>query len=165
MITKPEDIKYELEKALHIMKSGRPGPVHLDIPIDVSKADINPDELLGYDTSLERQFNIEKIEKQVDNYIKDLKQAERPVLMIGGGVRLAGAVNDLLELGHQLKIPMYPTWNALDIVCSDYEYYGGRIGTYGGPGRNFGIQNSDLLLAIGSRILGRITGGNVNSIW
>ena len=163
MITKPEDIKYELEKALHIMKSGRPGPVHLDIPIDVSKADINPDELLGYDTSLERQFNIEKIEKQVDNYIKDLKQAERPVLMIGGGVRLAGAVNDLLELGHQLKIPMYPTWNALDIVCSDYEYYGGRIGTYGGPGRNFGIQNSDLLLAIGSRISGRITGGNVNS--
>ena len=83
--------------------------------------------------------------------------------MIGGGVRLSGAVDELLELGRQLKIPMFPTWNALDIVCSDYEYYGGRIGTYGGAGRNFGIQNSDLLLAIGSRISGRITGGNVNT--
>ena len=58
---------------------------------------------------------------------------------------------------------MFPTWNALDVVCSDYEYYGGRIGTYGGAGRNFGIQNADLLLAIGSRISGRITGGNVHS--
>jgi acetolactate synthase-1/2/3 large subunit len=58
---------------------------------------------------------------------------------------------------------MYPTWNALDIVCSDYEYYAGRIGTYGGSGRNFGVQNSDLLLSIGSRISGRITGGNVKS--
>jgi len=163
MVTKPEDIRYELEKALHIMKSGRPGPVHLDIPIDVSKAEINPEELMGYDTSLELKFDISKIEKQVDSYIENLKQAKRPVLMIGGGVRLADAVNDLLEVGRKLKIPMFPTWNALDIVCSDYEYYGGRIGTYGGPGRNFGIQNTDLLLAIGSRISGRITGGNVKS--
>ena len=62
-----------------------------------------------------------------------------------------------------LKIPCFPTWNALDIICSDFEYYGGRIGTYGGAGRNFGVQNSDLLLAIGSRISGRITGGNVHS--
>lgn len=84
-------------------------------------------------------------------------------MLIGGGVRTSGAVDKLLELGRQLKIPMFPTWNALDIVCSDYEYYGGRVGTYGGAGRNFGIQNSDLLLAIGSRISGRITGGNINT--
>jgi acetolactate synthase-1/2/3 large subunit len=163
MITKPEDIKYELEKALYIMKEGRPGPVHLDIPIDISKTEINPDKLIGFDLSLEMGYNINDITKQVDNFIEDLKKSKRPVLMIGGGVRLANAINELLELGHQLKIPMFPTWNALDIVCSDYKYYGGRIGTYGGPGRNFGIQNSDLLLAIGSRISGRITGGNVKS--
>jgi acetolactate synthase-1/2/3 large subunit len=83
--------------------------------------------------------------------------------MIGGGVRLSGAIDELLEVGRRLKIPMFPTWNALDVVCSDYEYYGGRIGTYGGAGRNFGVQNSDLLLAIGSRISGRITGGNIHS--
>ena len=70
---------------------------------------------------------------------------------------------DILELGRLLKIPAYPTYNALDIICADYEYYCGKIGTYGGEGRNFGIQNCDLLLAIGSRISGRITGGNIHS--
>lgn len=163
MITDAKNIRYEIEKAIHIMKSGRPGPVHLDIPIDISKEEIDIDSLHGYDFSLEMAYDIPKITQQVDEFIKDLQSAKRPVLMIGGGVKLAKAENILLELGRKLKIPMYPTWNALDIVCSDYEYYGGRIGTYGGAGRNFGIQNSDLLLAIGSRISGRITGGNVNS--
>jgi acetolactate synthase-1/2/3 large subunit len=163
MITKSEDIRYELEKALHIMKSDRPGPVHLDIPLDISKCEIDPDKLIGFDPELERNYDTYKINKQVDNFIKDLNDSERPVLMIGGGVLLANAEEDLLELGHKLGIPMFPTWNALDVVCSDYPYYGGRIGTYGGAGRNFGIQNSDLLLAIGSRISGRITGGNVKS--
>jgi acetolactate synthase-1/2/3 large subunit len=164
MVTKPEDIRYELEKAVHIMKSGRPGPVHLDIPIDVAKAEVEPECLLGYDETINSKiYNVEAVEKQVDEFISDLRQSKRPVLMIGGGVRLAKAESDILELGRILKIPVYPTWNALDIICSDYKYYGGRIGTYGGAGRNFGIQNSDLLLAIGSRISGRITGGNIHS--
>ena len=164
LIEKPEDIRYELEKAIHIMKSGRPGPVHLDIPIDIAKADIDPNKLTSYDKTItEYYYDLKAVNKQIDEYIKDLKNSKRPVLMIGGGVRLAGAEKEILELGRLLKIPIYPTWNALDIICSDYEYYGGRIGTYGGAGRNFGIQNSDLLLAIGSRIPGRITGGNVNS--
>jgi len=163
MITKPEDIKYELEKAIHLMKSGRPGPVHLDIPIDISKAEINPDELIGYDSEIEETFDVRKITEQVDSLIEDLNKSERPVMLIGGGVKLSKAEDELLEIGRILQIPMYPTWNALDIVCSDYEYYAGRIGTYGGSGRNFGVQNSDLLLSIGSRISGRITGGNVKS--
>jgi acetolactate synthase-1/2/3 large subunit len=163
MITKPEDIKYELEKAIHLMKSGRPGPVHLDIPIDISKAEINPDELIGYDSEIEETFDVRKITEQVDSLIEDLNKSERPVMLIGGGVKLSKAEDELLEIGRILRIPMYPTWNALDIVCSDYEYYAGRIGTYGGSGRNFGVQNSDLLLSIGSRISGRITGGNVKS--
>ena len=159
LVDDPDSIRYELEKAVHLAKSGRPGPVLLDIPIDVQKADINPDELHGYDTSLQMVYDKEKINQQIDRYIADLLNSERPCLMIGGGVRLAHAEKDILELGRRLKIPCFPTWNALDIICSDYEYYGGRIGTYGGAGRNFGIQNSDLLLAIGSRISGRITGG------
>ena len=162
-ITNPLDVKYELEKAIHLATEGRPGPVLLDIPINVQKQDIDETTLLGYDVGLKTTYDIDAINKQIDNYIKDLKNSERPCLMIGGGVRLSGAVDELLELGRELKIPMFPTWNALDIVCSDYEYYGGRIGTYGGAGRNFGIQNSDLLLAIGSRISGRITGGNIHT--
>lgn len=163
MITKPEDARYELEKAIHIMKSGRPGPVHLDIPIDIAKAIIDPDKLLPYDSFIQKSFDLDKINSQIDEFIEDLRASKRPALMIGGGVRLAGAEDDILELGRKLKIPIFPTWNALDIICSDYEFYGGRIGTYGGAGRNFGIQNCDLLLAIGSRISGRITGGNIHS--
>lgn len=163
MITKPEDVRYELEKAIHIMKSDRPGPVHLDIPIDIAKAMIDVDELFSYDQEISTTFNEDKINQQIDEFISDLKAAKRPALMIGGGVRLAGAEKDILRLGAKLKIPVFPTWNALDIICSDYPYYGGRIGTYGGAGRNFGIQNTDLLLAIGSRISGRITGGNIHS--
>ena len=159
LVDDPDSIRYELEKAIHIATTGRPGPVLLDIPIDVAKAEIEPEELLGYDCGLKTSFDTEKINEQIDKYLDDLAGSERPCLMIGQGVRLAGAEKEILELARELKVPCFPTWNALDIICSDFEYYGGRIGTYGGAGRNFGIQNSDLLLAIGSRISGRITGG------
>ena len=164
MITDKNDVKYEIEKAIHMAKEGRPGPVLIDIPLNIQKQDIEDiDSLIGFEDTVGNTYNISKIKKQVDNYISDLKKSKRPCLMIGGGVRLSGAIDELLELGRELKIPMFPTWNALDVVCDDYEFFGGRIGTYGGKGRNFGIQNSDLLLAIGSRISGRITGGNIHS--
>ncbi|MBX7142826.1 MAG: thiamine pyrophosphate-binding protein [Oligoflexia bacterium] len=164
MLRSPEDVKFELEKALYLMKEGRPGPVLLDIPLDIQKAKVDPDKLIGFNPKLRQVgFDDKDIEEKIETYIKDLKAAKRPCLMIGGGVMLGNAVEEFRELGELLKIPAFPTWNALDIVTSDYPYYGGRIGTYGGAGRNFGIQNTDLLLAIGSRISGRITGGNVKS--
>ena len=100
---------------------------------------------------------------KLEKIFTDIKKSHRPVILIGGGVKIADATNELLEVGNLLKIPMFPTWNALDVVTSDYEYYCGRVGTYGGAGRNFGIQNSDLLISIGSRVSGRITGGNVKT--
>jgi acetolactate synthase-1/2/3 large subunit len=164
MITDKNDVRYELECAIHMAKEGRPGPVLLDIPLDIQKQDIEDvSKLLGFEDTVGNVYNEETINKQIDKYIEDLKNSERPCLMIGGGVRSSGALDEILELGRELKIPIFPTWNALDIICNDYEYYGGNIGTYGGKGRNFGIQNSDLLLAIGSRISGRITGGNIHS--
>ena len=160
LVEDPKSIRYELEKAIFLAKNGRPGPVHLDLPIDVQKEMIDPDELIGFDPDLaEVNYNIEKVNQQIDKFLDDLKNAKRPCLMIGGGVRLADAEKEILELAQTLKIPCFPTWNALDIIASDFDYYGGRIGTYGGAGRNFGVQNCDLLLAIGSRISGRITGG------
>ena len=163
MVTDPKSIKFELEKAYHLATSGRPGPVLIDLPMDVQKADIDPVELSGFTVFDRGEYDLKKVKSQIKQYAYDLVRAERPVLMIGAGVKHADAIDDFRELGKLLKIPCYPTWNALDVVTSDFEYYGGRIGTYGGAGRNFGIQNSDLLLAIGSRISGRITGGNVDS--
>ena len=165
MVMRPEDIRYELEKALFICQDRRPGPVLLDLPLDVQAAEIEPDKLIGFDSAVATApYKLSQVGRQIKRYIEDLYKAERPVLMIGGGIRIAGACEEVRELGRLLGIPCFPTWNAIDIfTSSDYEFYGGRIGTYGGAGRNFGIQNSDLLLAIGSRISGRITGGNVQS--
>jgi acetolactate synthase I/II/III large subunit len=164
MIKNPNSIKYELEKAIFLAKSGRPGPVLLDLPMEVQKAEVNTNKMEGFDSSSYKEtYDLNSVDEKIKRYIKDLSKSERPVILVGAGVRHANGIEELLELGDKLKIPMFPTWNALDVVTSDSNYYGGRVGTYGGKGRNFGIQNSDLLLAIGSRISGRITGGKVDS--
>ena len=89
--------------------------------------------------------------------ISDLKIAKKPVLLAGGGCK--AYKEQFRKLTEVLRIPAYATWNALDIVTSDLPIYAGVVGTYGGPGRNFGIQTSDLLIAVGTRLSGRITGG------
>jgi acetolactate synthase-1/2/3 large subunit len=162
LVTDSSEIRYILDKAIHEATSGRPGPVLIDIPIDVQRVNVEPSQLRKFNPT-PLKFDYAFIQGQIDELIRDLGKAKRPVLLVGGGVRLANAVEPLRLLADVLKMPCIPTWNATDIITSDYEYYGGRVGTYGGPGRNFAIQNADLLLTIGSRISGRITGGNVKS--
>lgn len=152
----PKRIRYALEQAIWQAKNDRPGPCLLDIPIDVQKAEIDPSKLEGFSPQRLPWVN-HAVDDAIDAYLKDLATAKRPVLLIGGGC--ANYKEEFHALAERLQIPCFPTWNALDIVTSDSPYYGGRIGTYGGAGRNFGIANADLLLAIGSRISGRITGG------
>jgi len=164
MVTKPEDIRYELEKAYFIANDRRGGPVWLDIPVNVQEAHVDPDTLMGFDTAMASEhYSLDAVDAQIDQFLGDLAKAERPVLLVGGGVHNAGAVEIVREVARTLRVPAFPTWNALDVITSDFEYYGGRVGTYGGPGRNFGIQNSDLMLSIGSRVSGRITGGNIST--
>jgi len=162
MIKDPEQVRHEFEKAVYIAKSGRPGPVLLDIPMDVQESKIEPEKLRGFDSSAhEIKYDWGKIDGQIDQFLKDISHSERPYVLIGGGVRLAGALEELAEIENILKIPFSPTWNAIDAVTSDGKYYGGRIGVCGGKGRNFGIQNSDLLLMVGSRLSRRIPGGGI----
>lgn len=164
MITDPKSIKYELEKSIHLAKSGRPGPVLLDIPLNVQKMEIDPNSLLGYDSGINStEFDKTRIYGQIVDLIENIKQAKRPVLLVGGGVKNAKAITELQEVSKLLGIPTFPTWNALDVVTNDLETYCGRVGTYGGAGRNFALQNSDLLITIGCRVSGRITGGNISS--
>lgn len=161
IVTNAEDIKWALDKAIHEATNDRPGPVLIDIPINIQKQEIVPTSLIGYTPDkTKNNYNIDEV---IDVYLENLNESERPVLLIGGGVRLANAIEEVRELGRLLKIPCLPTWNALDVFDSEYEYYVGRIGTYGGPGRNFAIQNSDQLLTIGCRLSGRITGGVIGS--
>lgn len=162
MIKDPLEIKYELERMYHICTEGRQGPVFLDIPMDIQKKDINPDELEGF-VAQKKYFDEAEIEKKIENFIDDFNKSKRPVFLIGGGVQLSNTLDDLLFVAKKLNIPCFPTWNGMDSITSDLDIYGGRVGTYGGPGRNFAIQNSDLLFGIGTRVSGRITGGNTKT--
>ncbi len=89
--------------------------------------------------------------------MSDLEKAKRPGILVGGGAYDARA--EIMAFAESHGIPVFRTWNALDVVTDDHPCYAGTVGTYGGPGRNFGIQNCDLLLCLGCRLSGRITGG------
>jgi acetolactate synthase-1/2/3 large subunit len=95
--------------------------------------------------------------KEADDFMRDLAEAKRPGILVGGGAYKARAA--ILRFSEKHAIPVFRTWNALDVVTDDSPVYGGTVGTYGGPGRNFGVQNCDLLLVLGCRLSGRITGG------
>lgn len=163
-VTNPEDIRYILEKSWHEATSGRMGPIVIDLPINIQKTQIEPEKQFSFQEDIwQNNFDLNHIEKQVENLVNDLIASKRPVFLVGGGVQLTNTQKQLYEILQELKIPAFVTWNGLDTICSDFEYYGGRVGTYGGPGRNFGVQNSDLLIGVGTRISGRITGGNLLS--
>lgn len=157
MITGVDEVSYELEKAYALATSGRPGPVLIDIPMDIQKMEMPRGTRRFY-------FNPQPgpgITK-TSLCLKMLCCARRPAILLGAGVWLADAVKEAKKLAAKLKtVPFFVTWNMIDYY--DPKHYGGRIGTFGGDGRNFGIQNCDLLLAIGSRISGRITGGRVSA--
>ncbi len=163
-VTDPKDILYELEKSYYLAMDGRRGPVLLDLPIDVQKAEVDENELVGFEKrAFDKDFDLGLVREQIELFFQDLKKSKRPCLLIGGGVKITNNVTKLNKILEKINLPVYVTWNGIDVVCSDRKYYAGRLGTYGGPGRNFGIQNSDLLFAIGSRVSGRLTGGNVSS--
>lgn len=159
----PRDIRYELEHALWLCREGRPGPVLLDIPVDVQRTEIgDPFELAAFGPP--RVIDVQGgCGEAAEAFFRDFVKARRPVLLIGGGVRGPRAIEAFHMLAEALQAPCFPTWNALDVVTSDSPFYCGRVGTYGGAGRNFAIQNCDLLLAVGCRLSGRITGGNVGT--
>lgn len=90
-------------------------------------------------------------------YIADLVKSKRPGILVGGGARSASRIIE--TFAYTYSIPCFRTWNAQDIITDDMPVYAGTVGTFGGPGRNFGIQNCDLLLSLGCRMSGRITGG------
>jgi len=153
MVCDPQMIRFELEKAVHIAMSGRPGPVWLDIPLDVQASQVDPDTLPTFaEDRKSRSIDNEHLRIQVAEAVRLLNEAERPVLLAGHGIRLARALPEFGELIRKLQVPILSTWNAIDLIPSDHDLYVGRPGTYGQRGANFAIQNCDLLLSIGSRL-------------
>lgn len=156
----PSEIRYHLEKAVHLAFHGRPGPVWIDIPLDVQASPLeNPSRLRGFDTSEVREsWSDQSISQEVATLIQKLNQAERPLLFAGNGIRLAKAERELEQLRQLLRIPTAATWCAADLVPSDDPLYVGRPGSVAARGANFALQNSDFLFAIGVRLDFSITG-------
>ncbi|WP_246623155.1 thiamine pyrophosphate-binding protein [Sphingomonas colocasiae] len=154
MVTDPRSIRYHLEKALYLATSGRPGPCWLDIPLDVQAAKIDPDDLLpGFDPAeLDEPWKRTDLAATADTILEKLRQAERPVVFAGAGVRLSGAHADFLRLIEKLGVPVVTGWNAHDTLWNDHPLYAGRPGTVGDRGGNMVTQSADLLLILGSRL-------------
>lgn len=157
-VLRPDDIRFFLEKAIDIASRNRPGPVLLDIPMDIQKAEIDETNLVDYCW----HGNVAPVEN-LDEVCKSIVAAKRPLVLFGGGVRLDYSVYYAREFIEKYKLPYCVTWNMIDFGYKGDPYYVGRVGTFGGDGRNFAIQNCDLLISIGSRISGRITGGMIET--
>ena len=157
IIMDPNSIRYHMEKAVYLAKSGRPGPVWIDIPLDVQASIIEDAQLEAFSReSPDILFN--NITDLVARTISLLNISERPILFIGNGVRLSGAITDTIELIDKIKIPVLLTWPALDMLPETHELLVGRPGPVAPRGANFALQNSDLLISIGARLDTVVTG-------
>jgi acetolactate synthase-1/2/3 large subunit len=160
-ITDPDSIRYHLEKALHLATQGRPGPVWLDIPIDVQGALIDPATLKGYDRSEDLIASIALgLEDSAKSVLGRLAAAKRPVIYAGTGIRLSGQYDLFLKLADRLGIPVVAAWNSNDLLPNNHPSYAGRPGTIGDRAGNFTVQNSDFLLILGCRLNIRLVSYN-----
>lgn len=164
MINNISEIRYELEKAYYISQHGRKGPVLVDIPMDIQRNETDISKLKSFINSDEHK----ELEKQVhDNKIKDviqsLNSSKRAVVLLGGGVRLSNAQEELLSWLKIYNIPVVYSLMGKDAISEDYEYNMGLIGAYGNRYGNLTLANSDLILVLGSRLDTRQTGTSLET--
>ena len=160
VVLDPLDIRYELEKAYWLALNGRPGPVWIDIPLDVQAAPIpDPTTLRSFDASQHEASLVNpNLKDEVARVVDELQKSTRPLLFAGNGTRLARAVPQFTELRELLDIPTVATWCAADLVPSDVPTFVGRPGNVAARGANFALQNCDFLLVLGSRLDMALTG-------
>ena len=144
-IMNADDVPYHLEKALHLTKTGRPGPVVLEIPLDIQSSYIDDNARTFSPPVFSSSYN-------VDGIIHAINNAERPIILAGNGVRLSGALDEFLKLIDKTKIPVLLTWKALDFLPENHELFVGRPGGVASRGANFNQQNSDLIICLGARL-------------
>lgn len=155
-VTDPRRIRYELEHAVHLATTGRPGPVLLDLPLDVQHAEVDPARIARFTPPAVRRRDLRV---PVRRALEWLAQAERPVLVAGGGIKLAHAQAEFRRLVDALDIPVVATWSGIDLIAHAHPRYVGQFGVYGARGANFAVQNADLMVSVGSRLDSRQTGG------
>ena len=149
MIDKPEDIRYHMEKAVYLAKHGRPGPVWIDVPLDMQNSQIDENMLRPFVPDVEAKASVTA---DVEDVALMLQEAKRPVIVAGHGVRIADACEELRQLVDRCDIPVVNSFLGIDALPSDHKCNIGRIGVMGTRAGNFTMQNADLLLVIGSRL-------------
>lgn len=149
VVERPEDIAWHLDQALYLATAGRPGPVWLDIPIDIQSAVVDPATLRRFKPAAEA-CAIPPAPAIVE-VMKRLRAARRPVILAGSGVRSARAVAEFERAIRRLGIPVTTAWTH-DLIASDDPLFCGRPGSIGTRAGNFVVQNADLVLVLGSRL-------------
>ena len=161
MIDEPNDVKYHLEKAIYLASHGRPGPVWLDVPLDVQGASIEYENLRNFDP--EKEGFVEVIDtnlliESTREIATLLQKAKRPVIVAGHGVRIGGATEAFNRLIDLLNVPVVTPRLGIDLIDSNHPLYVGRPGIKGDRPANFAVQNADILLCIGTRLSINMTG-------
>lgn len=158
-ITVPEDIKYHLEKAIYLATSGRPGPVWIDVPMDVQGAEIDNKNLRFFTPDVSLKDYKEEITLEEVNLISELfKKSKRPIIIAGNGIRLGNSINCFQKFIEKYSIPFVTSYLSVDLLPSDHRLNIGRIGIKGDRAGNFALQNADLVIAIGTRLPVAMTG-------
>lgn len=145
-----------LEEAWHEATCGRPGPVWIDVPLDIQRSEVPANQVKFHDNPVSAdQF---RISGAVESIINHLKRAVRPVLLAGQGISLSGSRKEFLELAEKIKVPVITSRLGIDLIESDNRLYVGRPGNYGERSANFAIQNSDLIISLGCRLASSLVG-------
>ncbi len=163
MVTDPAKIRYCVEKAIYLARAGRPGPCWLDIPLNIQGACIETEDMVGYIPGDEVERVPRVTDMQIRFILDKLQNSRRPVLNAGNGIRIAGAAEVFREVAEKLNIPVVTGWNSIDLIEDEHPLYVGRAGIMGDRPGNWAVQNSDLLLSIGSRLSIRQVGYNYQS--
>tara|TARA_B100000795_G_scaffold267981_1_gene253976 strand:- start:16 stop:1803 length:1788 start_codon:yes stop_codon:yes gene_type:complete len=151
------EIRYVLEKAHYIATSGRPGPVLIDIPMDLQRVKVDPNRLKSFKPKVnKKKINYKNIIVKIENL---LKKSKKPVIILGGGIKYGKSELNLINFLKTFKTPVVTTWSGVDLVDYNNSNYIGNIGVYGSRAANFTVQNSDLILCLGTRLDTRVTGG------
>lgn len=161
-LKKPEDIRLLLEEAFYIAFEGRPGPVLIDIPDDLQRAEIVPETLIGFCPPSQKNEN-ECLDKQIVALLSKIEKATRPVLVLGGGLKTPFVGPALIDCVENLGIPVLVTWAGLDLLPANHSLRVGTFGVYGSRAGNMTIQNSDIVIALGTRLSQNLTGGILSS--
>lgn len=161
MLTNPQEVAYHLEKALYLALDGRGGPVWIDVPLDVQGAQIETDDLIHFEPEAEKPWKLPELNDQlVDTILEKIRNANAPLILVGTGIRLGKAEEELLKVVKKLQIPVVTAWNANDVLDYNSPYFAGMPGTVGTRPGNFAIQNCDLLISLGCRLNIRMIGYN-----